>query len=80
MNTHVGGLDYVDVLNQQLTFGPSVSSHTVHVQILDDDSLEEDIESFTATLSTNIPTLQCGDQLATVNISDNESESLYFIA
>ena len=61
MNTHVGGLDYVDVLNQQLTFGPSVSSHAVHVQILDDDSLEEDIENFTATLSTNIPTLQCGD-------------------
>ena len=73
-------MDYVDVLNEQLTFGPSVSSHTVHVQILDDHSLEEDIENFTATPSTNIPTLHCGDQLATVNISDSESESLYFIA
>ena len=77
MNTHVGGLDYVAILNQRLTFGPSVSSHTVHVPILDDDSLEENVENFTATLSTNTPTLQLGDQLATVNISDNESESLY---
>ena len=79
MNTHVGGLDYIAILNQRLTFGPSVSSHTVHVQILDDDSLEENIENFTATLSTNTPTLQLGDQLATVNISDNESESLYSV-
>ena len=79
MNTHVGGLDYVAILNQRLTFGPSVSSHTVDVQILDDDSLEENIENFTATLSTNTPTLQLGDQLATVNISDNESKSLYIV-
>ena len=79
MNTHVGGLDYIAVLNWRLTFGPSVSSHTVHVRIFDDDSFEKNIENFTATLSTNIPTLQFGDQLATVNISDNESESLHCI-
>ena len=67
------------ILNQQLTFGPSVSSHTVHVGILDDDSFEENVENFTATLSTNnaIPGLHLGAQLATVNITDNDSEPSY---
>ena len=66
------------ILNQQLTFGPSVISHTVHVRILDDDRFEKNIENFTATLSTtnNIPRLHLGAQLATVNITDNESESV----
>ena len=78
-NTHVGGLDYIAVLNQQLTFGPSVSSHTVHVQIFDDDSLEEDTENFTAILSINniVPRLQLGAQLAIVNVSDNEGEPVF---
>ena len=77
MNVHVGGLDYVAILNQQLTFGPSVRSHTVYIQILDDDSFEKNTENFTVTLSTNIaPRFHLGDHLATLNISDNESESV----
>ena len=72
----IGGLDYVAILNQQLTFDASMSSHTVHVGIVDDDSFEENVEYFTATLSTNIPRLQLGVQLATVNIADNESKPI----
>ena len=77
MNTYVGGLDYIAVLNQQLTFGPSVSSHTVHIQILDDDSFETNTENFTATLSTSVPRLQLGNPLA-MKIADNEGEPVLY--
>ena len=70
-------MDYVAILNHHLTFGPSVSSQTVRIEIIDDDSFEENVENFTITLSTNntTPRLLLGAQLATVSITDNESES-----
>ena len=75
-NRYAEGLDYVSILNHQLTFGPSVSSQTVCIEIIDDNSFEENVENFTITLSGNnaIPRLHLSDQLATVNITDNESE------
>jgi hypothetical protein len=74
------GLDYLAVLNQLLTFGPSVRSHIVRVEILDDVRFEKNVDKFTATLSTDniIPRLHLGVQLATVNINDNDSESVLF--
>ena len=74
---HLDGLDYLAIPNQPLTFDPSVRSHVVHVEILDDVRFEKDVENFTATLSTDnvIPRFHLGVQLATVNITDNESES-----
>ena len=75
---HAGGLDYKAVLNQQLTFSPIVSSHTVHVQILDDSTFEENTENFTATLSTSIPRLQLSNQLVTLKIADNEGEPVFY--
>ena len=62
------------MLNQRLTFSPSVRSHIVHVKIIDDDLFEANIENFTCTLSTNIPRLQLGAQSAIVNITDNDSK------
>ena len=57
-----------------------MSSHIVHIGIFDDVRFEEDIENFTATLSTDniIPRLHLDVQLATVDITDNESESVIF--
>ena len=79
INRYADDLDYVSILNHQLTFGPSVSSQTVRIEIIDDNSFEENVENFTVTLSTNnaTPRLLLGAQLATVNITDNESESNY---
>ena len=74
IHNHIGGLDYAAVLNQQLTFSPSVRSHIVHVGILDDDFLEKDIENFTCTLSVDVPRLQLVTQSAIVNIADNDSK------
>ena len=53
-----------------------MSSQTVRIEIIDDESFEENVENFTITLSGNnaIPRLLLSDQLATVNITDNESE------
>ena len=53
-----------------------MSSQTVRIEIIDDDSFEENVENFIITLSGNnaIPRLYLSDQLATVNITDNESE------
>ena len=75
-NNHLDGLDYSAILSRSLSFGPSVSSHVVRVGILDDHILEKNVEKFTSTLSTDnyIPRLRLGVQLATVNITDNESE------
>ena len=52
-------------------------SQVVRIEILDDITFEKDVENFTTTLSTDniIPRLHLGAQLATVNITDNESES-----
>ena len=54
-----------------------MSSHVVRIGILDDVRFEKDVENFTATLSADsvIPRLHLGVQMATVNITDNESES-----
>ena len=59
-------------------FGPSVRSQVVRIEILDDVRFEKDVENFTATLSADnvTPRLHFGVQLATVNITDNESESV----
>ena len=71
-------MDYLAILNWPLTFGPNLRSHVVHVEILsfDDDRFEKNVENFIAALSTNnvISRLHIGVQLATVNITDNESE------
>ena len=66
------------MLNQQLTFGPSVRSHIVYVGILDDNFFEANIEKFTCTLSTNVPRLQLGAQSAIVNITDNDSKPVMY--
>ena len=73
---HLDDLDYLAILNQPLTFDPSVRSQVVRVEILDDLILEKNVESFTTTLTTDniIPRLRLGVQLATVSITDNESE------
>ena len=69
-------MDYLAILNRPLTFGPNLRSHIVDVEILDDDRFENNVENFIAALSTNnvISRLHIGVQLATVNITDNESE------
>lgn len=79
-SNHLDGLDYLAILQRPLTFGPSVRSRVILIEILDDVRFEKDVENFTATLSTDnvIPRFHLGVQIATVNITDNESESLLF--
>ena len=70
----IDGLDFVGISGQQLTFGPAVSSIAVPVDIIDDDLLEEMIESFYASLTSDVPRLELSPDEATVDITDNESK------
>ena len=54
-------------------------SHIVHVGILNDDFFEANIETFTCTLSTDVPRLQLGAQSAIVNITDNDSKRVIIV-
>ena len=60
-----------------LTFGPSVSSRVVPVGIIDDVFFEEDIESFSAVLSTSVQRLLLNTKSVVVNITDTDSEHEY---
>ena len=69
------GSDFIGISGQQLTFGPAVSSITVPVDILDNDPLEVMIESFSASLTSDVPRLVLSPDEVTVDIIDNESDS-----
>ena len=60
-----------------LTFGPSVSSRVVPVGIIDDVFFEEEIESFSANLSTFEQRLLLNTKSVVVNITDTDSEHEY---
>ena len=85
MNMYVsalkGGLDYVPIVNQLLTFSPTMrfvsAPVTVNITILDDDSFEDNVEVFACTLSTNASLLDV--RSATVRIIDDESECITFL-
>ena len=68
-------MDFTAVVGQQLFFDPNSTSHVVPVEIIDDDNFEKQTESFSATLSTDVPQLQLNTESAIVNITDNDSES-----
>ena len=51
-------MDFTAVVGQQLFFDPNSTSHVVPVEIIDDDNFEKQTESFSATLSTDVPQLQ----------------------
>lgn len=59
-------MDFDIITDLQLTFSPSVSSLPVSVNISSDGLFEEDVESFSATLSTRISHLQLRN--ASVNL------------
>ena len=56
-----------------VTFGPDVTSASYSVPIVD-DSIIEDTETFTATLSTTESNVSIGDDTATVTILDDDGE------
>ena len=73
----IDGLDFVGIIGRQLTFGPAVSSIAVPVDIIDDDLLEELIESFSASLTSDVPRLELSPDKVMVNIIDDENDSKY---
>ena len=72
-----GGVDFDSPNIVGLTFGPSVSSRVVPVGIIDDVFFEEDIESFSAVLSTSVQRLLLNTKSVVVNITDTDSEHEY---
>ena len=56
-----------------MTFDPEQTGATFQVPIID-DSLEEDTEMFIAILSTNASNIAFSENIATVNIKDNDGK------
>ena len=75
LHNPTGGLDFSAIVDQQVIFGPSRSSHIIPIEIIDDDGFEEETESFFAILSTDVPRLQLTTESAIVNITDTDSKS-----
>lgn len=73
----VGGIDFGAILNLQLTFHPSMSSHVVYIQILN-DTVKEKTESFTVSLYTDIPRVKFTNQSAQIIITDDDGEPLKY--
>lgn len=62
--------------NMNITFSPGSTEDTVTISIFDDEYLEYD-EQFNCTLTLiapNLPSIQLMPSLATVTITDNDSE------
>ena len=71
------GVDYVNAVDQQLTFSSSVSSQTVSISVTDDYLVEID-EVFMALLTNpGLPHLTINPTTATVTISNNDSKKYY---
>ena len=66
------GSDFVGISGRQLTFSPTVNSSMVPVSIINDDVLEDMVENFTASLSSDVPRLVLSPDLATVDIMDDD--------
>lgn len=69
-------MDFHNISDLQITFGPNTSSLValVYVEIIDDDLFEEEIESFSVALSTQVPRLQLDTGSVTINITDTDSK------
>ena len=67
------GADYTTVITE-VTFQPNEATKTVTVPIID-DNIFENVETFTATLTTSDEHVSIGaDSMATVFITDNDSK------
>ena len=67
--------DY-DPITRTVVFGPGETTATVDVPITDDEILE-DIETFSATLTSDLPNVvvQADNSNADITIGDNDRES-----
>ena len=67
-------MDYGEISDRQLIFSSAVSNLAVHVDIIDDNVLEELVERFTAVLSSVVPRLTLLPEVANVDIIDNDGQ------
>ena len=73
-------MDFTPVYDLRLTFGPSISSHSIPIMIVDDAIFEEENETFSVTLMQDIHdhlSVNLTTSLAKVYIKDNDSEQLH---
>ena len=68
-----GGLDFIGVLNHQLSFTPTMTSHTVLIEITNDDIYEDEAKHFTVSLFTNEVRVHLRNMSTIVNIIDDDS-------
>ena len=73
----VDGSDF-NSISMQITFGPEQLSAAVQVPIVN-DTIIENTEMFTATLSTAEINVMIIDDTATVTIIDNDGKILIFV-
>ena len=67
-------MDYGEISDRQLIFSSAVSNLAVRVDIIDDNVLEELVETFTAVLSSVVPRLTLLPEVANVDITDNDGQ------
>ena len=72
--TATGGSDY-NIEIESVTFSEGMTSVDIPINIIDDQEYENITETFTVSLSTEVPRVQLlGD--AVVTIQDNDSKSV----
>ena len=71
---HAGGSDF-NIAIQSVTFSEEVPSINIPVEIIDDSIFENIFETFTISLSTEVPRVVLMDNKAAVTIRDNDSKN-----
>ena len=69
--------DFLINTDQFFTFGPRLRSHSLSIEIINDDIFEADFENFLVGLVTNateLNGLQFGIQYANLTIQDDDSK------
>ena len=67
-------MDYGEISDRQLIFSSAVSNLAVRVDIINDNVLEELVETFTAVLSSVVPRLTLLSEVANIDITDNDGQ------
>ena len=76
-NSALAGLDYVRIINQEVTFNPGgPTTQSLTVNITDDENLEG-TESFYLDVSSSVSNIKIGDRSSTtIRIIDEDSKLL----
>ena len=69
-----GSSDFVGNSGHQLVFSQTTRSMMIQIRIIDDNLLEDVIESFNVSLTSDVPRLELLPNKAVVRIIDDEND------